>query len=66
MDKDNEKILTSQALTEELNAERREKGLYEIQPINCRKGSTGTYARKDKSFSNTFDFYRKLFGKKDK
>lgn len=59
-DKD-DKIYTSK----ELNAERKRKGLSEIPAINpCKLGNT-TIAQKDKSYSNAFDFYKKLFKKKD-
>lgn len=66
MSGNNEKILNSQTLHEEFNKERKKAGLYELPAINCRKGSTGTYARKDKSFSSAFDFFRQMFGGKEK
>ena len=59
---------TSADLTKELNEERKEKGLYELPEINAGLTSTGQYARMDKSFSNSLDFFVKLVkkGKKTK
>ena len=66
MSNNEEKILTSQTLTEELNEDRRKAGLHELPAVNSMKGSTGAYARKDKSFNSSFDFLRQMLGKKDK
>ncbi|MGI6767295.1 MAG: hypothetical protein ACOX4R_08855 [Lentihominibacter sp.] len=54
---------SSQTLTDELNKERKKEGKYTITPINSGSTSTSTYARKDKSYSNTIDFFVKLFKK---
>lgn len=59
--KENRKY-TCNELTRELNEERKKNGEYLIQETTSAGigGSTGTYARKDKTFSNAFDFFIKL------
>lgn len=57
---DNEKILSSEVLHEEME---REQGK-DIPQINARGAGTSTMARKDKSYTSVFDFFTKMFKKK--
>ena len=60
---DETKINTSESLTKELE---RESGK-DMQRINSTAGITfGNYARKDKSWKSTGDFFKQLFGGRDK
>ena len=61
---DEGKIYTSKDLQEEMNQERIRQGKSEMQAINPRGSGTGTLARKDTSWKNVPDFFRKAFGKK--
>ena len=63
-DNNQDDIITSNSLRNEMNAERRSMGLEDMPEINntcCI--STGNLARKDKSFSSVPDFFIKLFKK---
>ena len=62
--KDDCKVYSSETLREELNEERKKKGLGEVSAINPKGGGTSTYARKDKSYSSVVDFFRKLTKRK--
>lgn len=56
---------TSRSMTDELNRERKREGKSSIRPINPGlAGSTNTYARQDKGYSSTPDFFIKLFKRK--
>lgn len=59
----NKDIISSKELQQDLNEERRRKGLKDLPAVNP-KNATNTYSRMDKSFSNAFDFFHKM-GKKD-
>ena len=59
--KEDEKIYTGSLLSQDLNAERKKHSLSQLPEINPCRGGTSTLARKDKSWSNVFDFFRKLF-----
>ena len=61
---DKEKIITSEALRQELNAERQKEGLHEMPAINSRSGGN-SYARMDKSFKSAPDFFRRMFKKEE-
>lgn len=50
-------------LTDELNLERERKVMYQIKPLDTGHTSCNNYARNDKSFANTFDFFIKLIRK---
>ncbi len=65
-DIDSEKIVSSKMLQEELNDERKRKGLSEMPAINPRNGGTSTIARKDKSWKSVPGFFAKLFKKQKK
>jgi hypothetical protein len=58
-----DKIINSSTIQNELNEERKRKGLHERPPVNPINGGTSTLARKDKSWSSVPDFFRKLFKK---
>lgn len=60
---ENEKIITSKTLHEDLNEERKRKGLGEIPAINSKNCGASTIARKDKSWNSVPDFFAKLFKK---
>lgn len=62
--KDCDKINSVTNLTDEMNRERERKGKYKIRPINSGTVSANSYAQKDKSYSNSLDFFVKLFKKK--
>lgn len=49
--------VNSQVLHKELNEERRRQGKSTLTPIN---GDANTYARKDKSWSSSIDFFVQL------
>lgn len=58
-------VVTTKGLLREVNEEREKQGLHEVPEINSASGaSTGTMARKDKSFKSVPDFFIKLFSKK--
>ena len=63
IDMSDDKIINSSTIQNELNEERKRKGLHELPPVNPIKGGTSTLARKDKSWSSVPDFFRKLFKK---
>jgi len=65
MDYNEDKVFSSQNLHVELNEERKKKGLDELPAVNPLKGSTNTYARKDKSFDNAFDFFKQMIEKEE-
>lgn len=58
----NDGSISSKELQNELNKERRRKGLKDLPAINTR-ASTGTYARMDKSFSSALNFFIKMWKK---
>ena len=58
-----DKIINSSTIQNELNEERKRKGLHELLPVNPINGGTSTLARKDKSWNSVPDFFRKLFKK---
>ena len=58
-----DKIINSSTIQNELNEERKRKGLHELPPVNPIIGGTSTLARKDRSWSSVPDFFRKLFKK---
>jgi hypothetical protein len=62
-DMSDDKIINSRTIQNELNEERKRKGLHELPPVNPINGGTSTLARKDKSWSSVPDFFRKLFKK---
>ena len=62
-DMSDDKIINSSTIQNELNEERKRKGLHELPPVNPINGGTSTLARKDKSWSSVPDFFRKLFKK---
>lgn len=64
MEKQEDKIITSKSLTEELNREREREGKPKITPVNSMRGSTNTVAMRDKSWSSVPDFLVKLTQKK--
>ncbi len=54
---------SSAVLHKELNKERERQGLHKVPAVNpvfSGQMSTGEYARRDKTFSNAFDFFIKL------
>lgn len=59
MMKNDEKIITSQVLHEEME---KELGKH-VPKINARGSGASTMARKDKSYSSVFDFFKKIFSK---
>ena len=65
---DAEKVaITTRDMLQDINKERREKGLYEIPAHNEAAGAnTGKLARMDKSFSSVPDFFRQLIFGRDK
>ena len=63
LDMSDDKIINSSTIQNELNEERKRKGLHELPPVNPINGGTSTLARKDKSWSSVPDFFRKLFKK---
>ena len=54
------KRYTSKVIQEEINEQRRRKGLPEIPAINPKGAGTSTLARKDKSWNSVLDFFIKL------
>lgn len=62
-DMSDDKIINSSTIQNELNEERKRKGLHELPPVNPINGGTSTLARKDKSWNSVPDFFRKLFKK---
>lgn len=64
MKNNEEKIISSKSLHDEMNAERKKQDLGEIPAVNALSGGTSTIARKDKSWSSVPDFIVKLFKKK--
>jgi hypothetical protein len=62
-DMTDDKIINSSTIQNELNEERKRKGLHELPPVNPINGGTSTLARKDKSWNSVPDFFRKLFKK---
>lgn len=64
MTKNDEKILSSNNLHEEWNAERAKKGLKEMPAINPKgAGSTNTYCQSDKSWKSAPDFFKQMIKK---
>jgi hypothetical protein len=63
IDMSDDKIINSSTIQNELNEERKRKGLHELPPVNPINGGTSTLARKDKSWNSVPDFFRKLFKK---
>lgn len=63
IDMTDDKIINSSTIQNELNEERKRKGLHELPPVNPINGGTSTLARKDKSWNSVPDFFRKLFKK---
>ncbi|MBR2619219.1 MAG: hypothetical protein IKC98_00085 [Firmicutes bacterium] len=64
MTKDNEKILSSNNLHAEWNAERAKKGLKEMPAINPKGAcSTNTYARMDDSWKSAPGFFKQMIKK---
>ena len=63
IDMSDDKIINSSTIQNELNEERKRKGLHELAPVNPINGGTSTLARKDKSWNSVPDFFRKLFKK---
>ena len=63
IDMSDDKIINSSTIQNELNEERKRKGLHELPPVNPINGGTSTLARKDKSWNSVPDFFRKLFTK---
>lgn len=62
-DMSDDKIINSSTIQNELNEERKRKGLHELPPVNPINGGTSTLARKDKSWNSVPDFFRKLLKK---
>ena len=65
-DKSDNKVVSSKDLHEKMNEERKAEGKYSIPAINSGQTSTNTYARMDKSWSSTPDFFYKMIKGKDK
>ena len=63
IDMSDDKIINSSTIQNELNEDRKRKGLHELPPVNPINGGTSTLARKDKSWNSVPDFFRKLFKK---
>ena len=63
IDMSDDKIINSSTIQNELNEERKRKGLHELPSVNPINGGTSTLARKDKSWNSVPDFFRKLFKK---
>ena len=63
MNGEDKSIITGQSLLDDLNAERRKKGLHELPAVNSFLANTGSLARKDKTFKNSIDFFIQLFKK---
>lgn len=61
---DEEKIITSKSLQEEMNQERIRQGKEEVQAINPRGAGTSTMARKDKSWKSVPGFFANLLKRK--
>lgn len=61
---DEEKIITSKSLQEEMNQERKRQGKGEVQAINPRGSGTSTLARKDKSWTSVPGFFANLLKRK--
>ena len=63
MTEKNDQIICSADLHRQFNEERKRQGLEEIPAglTSCSCGSSGNLARKDKSWSNVLDFFKKLF-----
>ena len=60
-----ESVVTTKGLLKEVNEEREKQGLHSVPEVNSASGaSTGTLARRDKSFKSVPDFFIKLFSKK--
>ncbi|MBQ6495855.1 MAG: hypothetical protein IJI74_01660 [Firmicutes bacterium] len=58
---DDDKIVTSQSLHEQVNRERQREGMNTIEAINTIGGtSTSNLARKDKSWNSVPDFFIKM------
>lgn len=60
-----DKIYTSQNLREEMNQERKRRGESALPEINPCRGGNNTVARKDKSWTTVFGFFKKAKDNKD-